>query len=79
MPAPVVVGADARLLHSRYQGRACGRADRSGDRRVGKTHSVFAEIVKNWSFHQRFAIETIVLRLILEHDPQDIGQWSGDK
>ena len=73
-PTPVVVCADARLVHSRYEGRTGGRADRSGDRGIGKAHPVLAKFVQNGSFHQGFAIETIVLGLVLDHDPQDVGQ-----
>jgi len=77
--APVVVGADAGLEHSGYQGGAGGRADRCGDRSIRKAHPVTAEFVQNGSFHQGFAIETIVLGLILDHNPQNVGQWPGGK
>jgi len=75
---PVVVGTDAGLEHSGDQGGAGGRTDRCGDRCVGEAHPVLAKFVQNGSFHQGFAIETIVLGLVLDHDPQDIGQWTGD-
>lgn len=65
----VVVGANTDLEHSGYQCGAGGRADRSGNRCVGEPHSVFAQPVKNRGFNQGFAIETIVLGLVLDHDP----------
>ena len=76
---PVVVGSNAGLEHSRYEGRAGGRTDRSGDRGVGKAHPILAKFVQNRSFHQGFAIETIVLGLVLDHNPQDVGQWPTKK
>ena len=77
--ASVVVSADAGLEHSGDEGRTSGRTDRSGDRGIRKAHPVLAKFVQNGRLHQSFAIETIVLGLILDHDPQNIGQWPGGK
>ena len=77
-PTPVMMGADTGLEHSGYQGGAGGRADRGGDRCVGEAHSVFTQPVNNRGFHQGLSIETVVLGLVLDHDPQDVWQWPGD-
>ena len=74
---PVMVGADAGLIHTRDERRAIGGADRGGDKRPGEHDAVGGHAIEVGRFNGSLTVARKVGRHVIGDNPEDVGPIIG--
>src|SRR5262249_30568723 len=73
LTAPMVLGADRRLVHAGYQRGPAGRADRGCDERATKHRSLPRQPVDVRRLDSRLSITREVRGHVIDNEPNDVG------